>query len=405
MPDAEINRLTRWAIPGWVALLSLALFVLVDTGMTPAGQLKSFLDVARVAATTSAQVAVAGATILVSVAGVPLGFIVYQVYFFFRWNSPLSARGPFPPFLAGRQEDLERTLDDLSDADLTASVPWRRRWIQDLGAQTDHSLSWRYVELLFNEAAQKIDSRFPGTSNFARHRELLNVMHTLGASTVGFTIGFLAYFLFKITYGGAPFASYSLTALAVITVFAMLVGLEDCANKDKKRVSEALEGTGRATDIAKRRGKGVRLSVSSPASILLMFLFLLHLFNNPFIQKPAEKLVSFDLRYVVGLVLVILWAASAWHRGQKTFAAEATLSIVALVLAAMPLIAQSPLPMPVGWPFFSALTIFLVGCLVLAKNHQNARDDLLATEYYTLRRYITEHQDRPQRDRRTAWVQ
>jgi hypothetical protein len=64
--------------------------------------------------------------------------------------------------------------------------------------EKNHKLMWRYFENLFSEASQRIDSVFNGGSIQQRHRYLMNVMHTLGASFVATYVGFIGYFIIKI---------------------------------------------------------------------------------------------------------------------------------------------------------------------------------------------------------------
>ncbi len=140
----------------------------------------------------------ASAALLAAIAGVPLGFCIYQAYFWLRWNSPVSRDGFLPPLVVGREEDLDRTTRDLAPDDLTRGAAWRERWVSHKLYKTDHGWRWRYLENLFTEAAQYIDTDLAGLSIYARHRTLLDLMHTLGASLAGIYLGYLAYLLAKV---------------------------------------------------------------------------------------------------------------------------------------------------------------------------------------------------------------
>jgi hypothetical protein len=400
MAEAEIHRLTRWGIPGWVALLSFGIFLLVDAATVPIGQPKELYDLIISVGAGLSQVAVPVATIAVAVAGVPLGYLIYQLYFFLRWNSPFSAAGLGPPLISGRLEDLRRTTLDISDADLTGSIPWRARWLGYARSVAHHSWTWRYLELLFDEAAQKIDSTFSAGDNFARHRALLDRLHTIGASTIGLHAGFVAYALLKVSNPDTSFARYFLTSLVLTGVLVCLVALED----RRRRLSHDPTTSGPHSPssdemhlirIPVGRGRSVSLGIVNPASMLILLMLFLHLFNNPFIEARPGKLAGIDLRPVVAGVIVVLWAGSLRTRRAGILVPETLLATLLPIIAAIPWVCSLSLPLPVDWPYFSALTAFIVVDMVFLKNYCNARDDVIALEHYTLRRYVTEHQHHP----------
>jgi len=195
MSDSEQFRLTRWGIPGWIAILGFIAFVATDVIFTPkSAPSPLFLSATDIFKTASAMSAALTALIAVA-AGVPLGFSIYQLYFYIRWNSPVSRDGLFPPFIGGRNEDLDRTTRDLTRDELTMGSPWRSKWLFHPLTSTDHGQRWRFIENLFTEAAQVIDAAFPQVSVFSRHRTLLDLMHTLGASLAGLYLGFGIYLL------------------------------------------------------------------------------------------------------------------------------------------------------------------------------------------------------------------
>ena len=160
MSDSEQFRLTRWGIPGWIAILGFIAFVATDVIFTP----KS--------------------------APSPLFLSATDI---FKTASALSAR--LPPLMGGRNEDLDRTTRDLTRDELTMGSPWRSKWLFHPLTSTDHAQRWRFIENLFTEAAQVIDAAFPQVSVFSRHRTLLDLMHTLGASLAGLYLGFGIYLL------------------------------------------------------------------------------------------------------------------------------------------------------------------------------------------------------------------
>ena len=47
--------------------------------------------------------------ILVAASGIPIGFSIYQFYFFLRWNSPFTREGLLSPIIPGRKSDMEHS--------------------------------------------------------------------------------------------------------------------------------------------------------------------------------------------------------------------------------------------------------------------------------------------------------
>jgi len=191
--DTDLTKLARWIVPGWIALLSFVAFVVLDAVCSPPGSSSTYPSLAAFVSALSGLDPILAA-ILFAGSGVPLGFLIYQAYFFIRWNSPFSRDGLLPPLITGRMDDLDRAMRSLQESDLTGKEQWRTEWVGHPLFKRDHGFRWRYFELLFAEAAQRIDSAFEGASGvYGRHRYLHEIVHTLGASVAAVYLGFLGY--------------------------------------------------------------------------------------------------------------------------------------------------------------------------------------------------------------------
>jgi hypothetical protein len=375
MNESEQYRLTRWGIPGWTAILSAFLFAIIDLALTsPNATLPLFdsiIDLMKSVSTMSAAIA----ALFVAVAGVPLGFCIYQAYFWMRWNSPFSRDGFLPPLIVGREDDLDRTLRDLSKEQIALSESWRENWVNHPLYKMDHGWRWRYMENLFIEISQKIDNKISGISVYARHRSLLDLMHTLGASLAGIYLGFLVYLLAKVKLQSAPFTINLLITAIPLAVLIILLDLEDRGKKAHESAKEKkphIMGDHPANVIFCRQVGRILFSirVSHPS---IIFLFLLASFL--YLGSPSPYITVFK-NPIPLRILVLIIPAFAWYFGKFKMPRDIRVTEFVLLLSSI-LIA-----------FYWSAFAFLLANLVFLKNRQNTRDDLIALEYYTLRRFL-----------------
>jgi hypothetical protein len=266
MSTGDLTKLARWVIPGWVAFLAFYSFVVVDILFSPTGAVRIFPTITDFFTTMTPVNAILTA-VLVAAAGVPLGFTIYQVYFFVRWNSPFSRDGLLPPFITGRLNDLKRITRDIQLLQENISA-WRKNWINNPLFRRDHGFRWRYIELLFMEASQSMNSRNQGIKIYDRHRYLHEITHTLGASIAAVYFGFLGYFFLKYISESIDLATYALVVLAF--TFILLYFL----NQESSEI-ELMEGQRDISDLKENdpvpafrlkvrgRNKWIRLSIVS----------------------------------------------------------------------------------------------------------------------------------------------
>lgn len=100
---------SRWGIPGWSVIISLILFICFDFigggGNKILNIVKSMIDDSDIL-----ELAICG--IVVAGAGIPIGYFLYQIYFYFRWNSPWSKEGPLSPVIGGRHKSYPTRKGD-----------------------------------------------------------------------------------------------------------------------------------------------------------------------------------------------------------------------------------------------------------------------------------------------------
>jgi len=395
MNEAEQFRLTRWGIPGWTAILSAFAFALIDIALASPNSsnplYSSILDLFKSATAMSAAVA----ALLAAAAGVPLGFCIYQAYFWLRWNSPVSRDGFLPPLVVGREDDLNRTMRDLTQDQITLADPWRERWVNHPLFRMDHGWRWRYIENLFTEAAQHIDSNLSGLSVFARHRSLLDLMHTLGASLAGIYLGYLAYLLAKVKLQSVPFTINLMITAVPLALFVVLLDREDHAKKaleaapiqDPNLMDDRPANVLLHRQITRRFRLTLRVSHPSVIFLFLLASFLYLASPSPYRSTLANPI---PLRIVVLAVPVLAWYLAKRKAPKDIRLTESTmlaLCILTAYLATEYLWTAAPF---FDWPFYWSILAFMLANLAFLKNRQNVRDDLIALEYFTLRRFLGE---------------
>jgi peptidoglycan/LPS O-acetylase OafA/YrhL len=119
----------------------------------------------------------------------------------------------------------------------------------------------------------------------------------------------------------------------------------------------------------------------------MLFILLLHFFGNPYFNKTSD-LYDTIIRVVIALIIMGSWVSSKKNPTPEVLRGDiVALSLCIIVAIVFRFTANHFFPW-LDWAFFSATTIFFVANLVLFQNRQNAKEDMLALEYYTFRRYI-----------------
>jgi hypothetical protein len=398
MYTSDATRFLRWGIPGWIAILSFVIFTVTDLLGNPDGLRKLNEYVGGVIAVTG-QSSTAAAAILVAAAGLPLGFIIYQFYFFIRWNSPFSRDGLFPPFIVGRSTDLKRTLRDFTDSQIAGKDRWRKDWIDHPAYAQDHSFSWRYVvEGLVPEAIQKLDTRYNGTRINERYRYLLDILHTLGASIIGTYLAFLLYLIQKGFLERVPIITHSIFLGVVMGIFLFLLEKEDLFRQSRQSPDRIKDHPNFPGAVYAWQSRGWlkqigAIEINHPAFLFLVIFAMTLFFVDPHLVSPTLDSNADGLFRIAMIVLfTLIWRKATMPDGEKN---GIVLGMFVGIATNLLLRWQSHLLAWFDWSFLFPVFVFLVMNLTMLKNRQNARDDLSALQYYTLQRYLTEQADRP----------
>lgn len=443
--EVDFSKLAYWVLPGWICVLSFLTFVIIDIlAGDSSGNIIGSNNVADKRIFTSVTLflnAILGAgaegndnvitAIGIAAATLPLGFSIYQVYFYIRWNSPFSRDGLLPPLILGRMNDLKETLEDIKEQQLYMPWAWRKRLVKHPFFTQDHRFRARYVELLFHEAAQKLDTTFGGLSIYSRHHYLQQIMHTLGASTVSIYLGFFTYLYYKVQIKHLPLPVYlGITFIFSLTLFLLLNWEKNQIRKSKSRGDDVVATTVKEHDttddspiphtmpdnpspdptnqvttntrverlkafIERLKSISVLDYMVEPAPLLIFALASFHLVANPVLS--ASKTVTYQgpSRLTIALIFIVaaIWIIFSRQKSQPdSMWVGRAVSIAVPFILVVSLAFNEAFIKWIDWPFFTALLAFILGNLVLFKNRYNTKDEIFSLEYYTLRRYLTERQ-------------
>jgi len=352
--NSESNVL-RWGIPGWSVLLSFAIFVALDSLSGGRGLLPQAISSL---ASESEAWQVAFTALLVTAAGIPLGYLIYQMYFYIRWNSPVSCEGFLPPLVVGRKKDLLDTLKDITLDDINLSEGWRHGLLPSLD---DHRTAWHYLARIV------MDSLLcPGihASVYPRHEYLMSMMHSLGASFLGICLGFGGYLVFKWREHEVTFASMLFPALITLAVVALL------HVESRHPIHEGIPILG--------------AHLHDAAELLLGVVLFLFICLDPVI----DTLLGFPWPQVLAVVCGLLWVNFA--RGSKRFLLATLILTLALGLLLRAFVPPQLLQ-SIAWPLVFTTISFLVLTIAFLENRQNVRDQMVTMEYYYLKQYVEKH--------------
>lgn len=191
MNHEDLTRLARWVIPGWVTITLLSIFVAIDYALSPdkSNIVRCFnrsmpeLEVMDVITVTA----------LLAALSISLGFIIYQIYYYFRWNSPFSREGSErTPFFnsPGRMKESIFVLSNIERRNL------RNDWVDHILFDINHKYRWMYIELFLYDILLRLPN---GHDWLKRYRYRMEILHTLGASSVAIVVSFIVYTVMKIS--------------------------------------------------------------------------------------------------------------------------------------------------------------------------------------------------------------
>ncbi len=390
MNPIDINKFVRWSIPGWVAILSVFLFIGVDILSTPGGGQLSVGEISRYLKTLGLD-DVNVSTFLVALAGFPLGFLIYQFYFFVRWNSPFSENGLFPPLIMGRQVDLERIIRDVPPEQLVLHYSsWRDNWIKNNAFKNDHGFKGQYIESLITEIIQKIDTKYMGSRLYDRYRYLVEMTHTLGAALGGIYIGFAGYLLIKVRVGNLPITTYLVSLACLLVVLLFLLEYETPAHRKKQEQvtpPEIEEGKGesKTTDHTSKN----KIHISHPTILFLVFMGFVIFLASPSLISNNLPMLNQDYLSKSLLIILIIVGLYKWSATKEEKWLVGLILIIEIIIGIAFRIHRDVF-VGLDWPYLNSLFIFLVVNTVLLKNRQNSNDDSIALQNYSLKRFLND---------------
>lgn len=341
----------RWGIPGWTLVIGFLVFVLFDYFSFNDDRMYRLIN-AALASAGIWQALLAG--LLIAGAGIPLGFVIYQIYFYLRWNSPFSKDGFLPPLIVGREAELKDTVRDLDVDKLSLGIDWRKELYR---GGSDHRGSWYYLSQLFSEAFAVVD-----TSGVVikQHFYLLNMLHSLGASHLGLSFGYGLYLVSKWKLSQAELW-WSLIAVVIMLGTVALLSREDLRNRNPAKI--------------------LGMAIQHPAELFLGSLFFLYATLNP----ALNSLLPFEMPLLFVISLGLLWGWNVKESREMIWAVTIAMTIVVIIVKLSGFIgAVSNL----NWPILLSALIYNSFSLAFLKNRQNTRDTLVVLEYYNLRRYL-----------------
>jgi hypothetical protein len=259
--------------------------------------------------------------------------------------------------------------------------------------QRDHGWKWRYIELLYTEAAQKIDSRYKAMSLFGRNRYLLDILHILGASLIGVYVGMALYLALKVYKEEIWLPGHLIVLVLSLGVLVFLLDREDKAKKDVEKtgiVPHDADSTDPIPAFSWKLNKLVTLDIVHPGSMFIFFWICFHLFANPFLTPPMQGQMDVMMKFALIILSIFAWVYSKRKCSTSTMLGEAAGLVGTLLLAYISCRIVCGMNIIWDWPYLSSLFLFFSANIVLMKNRQNTRDDVIAMEYYTLRRYLTD---------------
>jgi len=389
MGSLDANKFLRWSIPGWVAILTAIIFVALDVVSPINGTTRIFNSLSDLLHAIGGGDALAN-ILIVALAGIPLGFLIYQFYFFVRWNSPFSKKGLFPPFIVGREADLQRTLRDIPKDRLNFDqVFWRQNWLNKPAYDYDHSFKWQYIESLFTEITQKIDTKYRGVNIYKRYRYLLDMMHTLGSSLVGTYLGFFIYLIILMRSEKLPLTGYVVIFGLMLLALLFFLELEDVFHHNQQNGNDSDEEKKTKNAVLQLTIFRRKVFFNYPSFMFMILFGMIIFFVSPSLLANRGDLISSNYlwRIVLVFLVILITKMVKWSSQEESWSAGIIL-FVGLVISLLIRFLLETYIVRIDWSFVNSLYIFLGINLVLLKNRQNARDDLAALQYYTFQRFF-----------------
>lgn len=348
------SQFIRWGIPGWMVAVSFIFFMVLD--YFSANDLTTFNAINTISLDNQAVWWLVIAGFLVAGAGIPLGFLIYQIYFYFRWVSPASKDGLLPPLINGRMTEMNDSLKDLDPVKLGLKSEWREKLII---ANQDHRSVWHYISPFLHEIFLELDK----DNVLHNHINYLKeTMHSIGASYLGVAFGYLAYIVtkWKLTHASLSSLGY----VVVITIaFIFLLSIE---NRKFRKSKSGEKYTG------------------DYAEILLGCLVFLYGTLNPGLNKELHNAL-----WVIFTISGFLLGYSLKHRRKTIVTLTISLFIASFAIYNLPVF-QSILG-KIDWPITLSIICFEFLTIVFLKIRQNTIDQLTSFQYHLTMMYLDKH--------------
>jgi hypothetical protein len=216
-------QIIRWGIPGWISLLTYFSFKMAVYDFKLSAFIKSFEN----------PTALTGVAALFVALGVPLGYLIYQVYFWFKWK------------FGGR--DAYLAADGIPELENRRTGNPREDW---------RAIEEYFDRLMTLEAPKKHLSEDDLERRFSSFSNRTSRTHGLGASLWAIGFGVLAFGLLNgyetetivIRNVIILFATYGLVSLAIYSNYrAQNKGTFQQLNAMMKHIRDADEKTDKTT--------------------------------------------------------------------------------------------------------------------------------------------------------------
>lgn len=197
----ETMQILRWGTPGWTLFVAFIMFVFIDALVSDSILFVRIIDLIK-------SPGAFGAAALVVGSGVPVGFVLYQIYFFFRWLSPTEN------FFVGNiiVESLEGVEEKEQKVLLESCITKKKPIIGDY--------RWYILEnfLLFLASIDETSKTM-----YNRSRYLLDLLHTLGTATFAIILGWVFYLIVKKSLQQLDIASVIITLVVAIPLIIIFI--------------------------------------------------------------------------------------------------------------------------------------------------------------------------------------
>jgi hypothetical protein len=216
------RQIVRWAVPGWVGILFCVIYVFIHLLFINCKccNPESLSKMAEFFSTFKGLIPVLG------VASIPVGFVIYQLYYWIYWHAPV------PKCLSRVFSSSDRgrlILQNLENYDFESlfgrslykdrSSAYNSRW-RDKAVMKKFQLNWTLSESVWYKALNCIKYQHVRDYLDKRCQFLLDIYHSHGANNVALAVGF---FFYLIGFAGGKLLKGNLALFDCLPIFANFV--------------------------------------------------------------------------------------------------------------------------------------------------------------------------------------